>query len=121
MIKYAKIVDENTGLCEVGIGTNVDFYRSIGMTEMDVEQGWDNNWYLAGFMPVPPAPTIDEQKAKRAAAYLVEVDPITAHIQRLRDDEEPDEQRIAELIEERNQNVQKIKELYPYPEVEGGE
>lgn len=62
-----------------------------------------------------PAPSEEEQKEKRAQAYLLEVDPITAHIQRLRDDEEPDEQRIAELLEERAEKVAEIKERYPYP------
>lgn len=72
-----------------------------------------------------PAPTMEEQKEKRAAAYATEVDPITTHIQRLRDEAEPDENKIAALIGERNQKVQEIKERYPYPEseveIEGGE
>ena len=63
-----------------------------------------------------PAPTMEEQKEKRAQAYLVEVDPITAHIQRLRDEAEPDEQRIEELIEERAEKVAEIQARYPYPE-----
>lgn len=63
-----------------------------------------------------PAPTMEEQKEKRAQAYLTEVDPITAHIQRLRDEDEPDEQRIVELIEERAEKVTEIQERYPYPE-----
>lgn len=63
-----------------------------------------------------PAPTMEEQKEKRAQAYLVEVDPITAHIQRLRDEDEPDEQRIAELIEERAEKVAEIQAQFPYPE-----
>lgn len=63
-----------------------------------------------------PAPTMEEQKEKRAQAYLIEVDPITAHIQRLRDEAEPDEHRIAELIEERVEKVAEIKERFPYPE-----
>ena len=63
-----------------------------------------------------PAPTIEEQKEKRAIAYQQEVDPITAHIQRLRDEEEPDEEKIAELIEERAEKVDEIKERYPYTE-----
>lgn len=62
-----------------------------------------------------PAPTQEEQKEKRAQAYLLEVDPITAHIQRLRDDEEPDEEKIAELLQERTLKVQEIKDKYPYP------
>lgn len=68
-----------------------------------------------------PAPSVEEQKEKRAQAYLLEVDPITAHIQRERDEEEPDEEKIAALIEERNQKVAEIKERYPYPESEVGD
>lgn len=62
-----------------------------------------------------PAPTMEEQKEKRAQAYLVEVDPITAHIQRERDEAEPDEEKINELLQERALKVQEIKERYPYP------
>ena len=64
---------------------------------------------------VPP-PTQEEQEALRAEAYRVEVDPITCHIDRLKDEENPDEDRIAELKEERETKVQEIKERYPYPE-----
>lgn len=61
MIKYAKITNEQTGLCEVGIGTNAEFYQSIGMTELDVQQSdIDNSWYLAKKCPMKT----DEQKAK---------------------------------------------------------
>ncbi len=52
MLKYAKITDEQTGLCEVGIGTNTEFYQSIGMTEQDVLQSdIDGNWFLADKCP----------------------------------------------------------------------
>ena len=63
-----------------------------------------------------PLPTNEEQKQNRANAYQLEVDPITAHIQRLRDEEEPDEEKIAELIDERDAKVEEIKERYPYYE-----
>ena len=61
-------------------------------------------------------PTYDEQKQNRAAAYQQEVDPITAHIQRERDEEEPDEEKIAALIVERAEKVAEIQARYPYPE-----
>lgn len=64
---------------------------------------------------VPP-PTHEEQSEKRAEAYRIEVDPITSHIQRLRDAEEPDQEKIAELIAEREAKVLEIQERYPYPE-----
>ena len=67
MLKYAKIVNEETGLCEVGLGTNTSFYASIGMTEMEVEQAYNGEWYLKGYAPTKPEPTIEEQVAKLEA------------------------------------------------------
>lgn len=53
MIKYAKVINEQTGLCEVGIGTNSKFYKSIGMKEQDVLQSdIDGKWYLSDKCPM---------------------------------------------------------------------
>ena len=53
MIKYAKVINEQTGLCEVGIGTNTTFYKSIGMKEQDVSQSEiDGKWYLSDKCPM---------------------------------------------------------------------
>ena len=61
MIKYAQLINEETGLCSVGTGTNIEFYKSIGMVELDVQQSdIDNKWYLAEKCPMKT----DEQKAK---------------------------------------------------------
>lgn len=60
MIKYARIVDTQAGTVDVGAGTNTEFYKSIGMTEMDVEQSYDGQWYLMGYAPSPPEPTPEE-------------------------------------------------------------
>lgn len=52
MIKYAKVINNLSGLCETAEGSNIDFYKSIGMTQLDVEQSEkDNNWYLASKCP----------------------------------------------------------------------
>jgi len=52
MIKYAKVVNQETGLCEVGLGTNTEFYVSIGMEQLDVEQSEkDSQWYLSEKCP----------------------------------------------------------------------
>lgn len=52
MFKYAKLINEETGLCEIATGTNIDFYKSIGMTQQDVElSDVDNNWYLSEKCP----------------------------------------------------------------------
>lgn len=71
MLKYAKIIDENTGEVEVGIGTDVEFYESIGMELMDVEQGYDGGWYLAGKAPVKTV-----TKAELTAFVSAEADKI---------------------------------------------
>lgn len=67
MIKYAKITNQETKQCEVGIGTNTAFYESIGMTQMDVEQAYTGDWYMAGYAPQEPAPTEEETKQARIA------------------------------------------------------
>lgn len=59
MIKYAKITNEETGLCEVGLGTNIDVYKDFGMVELDVQQSdIDDEWYLTEKCPMKT----DEEK-----------------------------------------------------------
>ena len=60
---YAKIVNKETKACEVGTGTNTAFYKSIGMTEMEVEQAWNGNWYLKGYAPSKPQ-EVKEQEVR---------------------------------------------------------
>lgn len=71
MEKYAKVVDEDLGICSVGVGTNEAYYQSIGMSLMDVELGYDGNWYLAGKAPSEPIEDL-KQKAllKLESSYL---------------------------------------------------
>ena len=59
MKKFAKIIDKKNKICEVGLGIDIDFYISIGMTEQDVEQAWDGMWYLSGYAPQKPQEIID--------------------------------------------------------------
>ena len=66
MLKYAKIIDQNTKKCSVGLGTNTEFYESVGMTEMEVEEAYNGNWYVKGFAPEKPELTYAE---KRLAEY----------------------------------------------------
>lgn len=54
MKKYAKVTNKETKACEVGLGANIDFYQSIGMTEMDVEQAYNGQWYVKGYAPAEP-------------------------------------------------------------------
>ena len=76
MKKYAKIIDEETKLCEVGIGTNVEFYKSIGMTEMDVEQAYNGQWYVAGYAPEEPEKTYIEKRVSEYPDIAEQLDMI---------------------------------------------
>ena len=63
MFKYAKVINNETGLCNVGVGTNADFYKSIGMIELDVQQSdIDGAWYLKDKCPMKT----EQEKLKQA-------------------------------------------------------
>lgn len=61
--------------------------------------------------------TKEDVEAIRKRLYIVEVDPLTSQIQRLRDDEQTEEvkTKIADLIDKRKAIVVKIKTENPYP------
>ena len=88
----------------------VEYNHNQGYTIEETEET------LLAIQPEPYVPTDEEQKENRARAYAIEVDPITAHIQRLKDQNPIPEGEIAELIAERDAKVQEIKARYPYSE-----
>lgn len=100
MKHYAKIENAETKTVSVGTGTNHAFYESIGMTLMDVEQGYDGQWYVAGHAPVKPqevaeAEALEAAKAERAAAVAsitVEVDGMVF------DGDEKAQERMARTV-----------------------
>lgn len=118
MKKYAKVINEETKACEVGIGTNVEFYKSIGMTEMDVEQAYNGQWYVKGFAPVQPEPTIDEQNAvisdKRASEYARLIDPLHAEKQRKTVLGEWTEELESEYVAQVKALTKQIQDENPY-------
>lgn len=86
-------------------------FTSIDETDEIVEKV--GTYYLVG------AEAINEARRKlRAQAYLVEKDPITCHIQSLKDEEQTPEtiEEIELLKQERSEVVEAIKERYPYVE-----
>lgn len=97
---------------------NQEVAKSKGYPLVEVEEGEDGTLWEVGYVPAKPLPTNEEQKQNRANAYQQEVDPITSHIQRLRDEEQTEEviAKIEELKQERSDKVQEIKERYPYYE-----
>ena len=96
-----------------------DKERADFIVEYNHQKGYEiqeTDEVLLAIQPDPQVPTDEEQRQKRANAYAGEVDPITAHIQRLRDENPAPEGEIAELIAEREAKVEEIKERYPYLE-----
>ena len=77
MKKYVKITDEKTKKCgEVGLGTDVEFYKSIGMTEMEIEQAYDGSWYVKGYAPEKPVEMLQAEVREVRNSYLEKyVDP----------------------------------------------
>lgn len=69
MKKYAKVINSITKQCDVGLGTNVEYYKSIGMTEQEVEQAWNGQWYLEGYAPSKPQPTLEQQVVELEQKY----------------------------------------------------
>ena len=72
--KYTKVINETTKQCEVGIGTNANFYQSIGMTLQDVEQDYNGNWYLEGYAPEKPQELINQELIIEYKQYLNSTD-----------------------------------------------
>ena len=62
MKKYAKIINETTKECEVGLGTNTKFYESLDMEEINVEQAYNGNWYVEGYAPQKSETTYIENR-----------------------------------------------------------
>ena len=61
---FYKIVNENTKEVSVGLGTDTEFYESIGMIDGEVEQGYDGNWYLKGYVPQKPLEELKQEKIR---------------------------------------------------------
>ena len=71
---YAIIINEETKKVAVGTGTNVEFYKSVGMSEMEVEQAYDGSWYLKGYAPEKPIEQRKEEVRAVRNQYLEQTD-----------------------------------------------
>lgn len=81
----------------------------------DIETAYTGEKYLKGFAPKP---SNEYQSKEREKAYIAEVDPITSHISRLKDEEQTEEiiAEIEQLKAERTEKRNAIKERFPYYE-----
>ena len=116
MLKYAKIVNQETKRVDVGLGINAEFYKSIGMTEMNVEQAYNGSWYLEGYAPKKTLEELKVEKIKElkdnCKSYIFSIYPIDKQlniINPLNDYTEEDKQNMNIFIN-KNRNICKEKE-----------
>lgn len=118
-MKLHKIINNKTKQVELGYEEYKQFYLDNGFTYIEdnlLEQAYDGQWYLQGFAPTKPQATNEEIKTFRVQEYIVNIDPITAEISRLRDEEQTDKNiaEINNLLKLRKNKVEEIKNQYPY-------
>ena len=73
MLKYAKILNEETKEVSIALGKT----PPADYTEMDVEQAYTGSWYVEGYAPQPSIEYQNEQiRNQRQQRYSSESDPI---------------------------------------------
>ena len=113
---YAIITNKETKECSVGEGTNVNFYKSVGMVEMEVEKAYNGIWYVKGYAPQKPAPTREEIDALRVAYRQENIDDKTIARARKQANGTWTEANEAEYLALDAEVTAYIEENYPYPE-----
>ena len=80
MQKFARIINEETKQCDVGLGTNDTYYKRIGMSLMDVEQAYNGQWYLEGYAPEKPQEETKAERIQELKTKLAETDYVVIKI-----------------------------------------
>lgn len=80
MKKWAKVIDENLKICEVGAGTDGEYYRQLGYRYIDVEEAGNGMWYLKGYAPMLSCLTEKELKIEEIKKELSKYDYIGVKI-----------------------------------------
>lgn len=80
-IKYAKIINRETKEVQLGVGVNDEYYASIGMDPMDVEQAYNGKWYVKGYAPADPVTPV-QKKRNELIARLGKIDAKSARSMR---------------------------------------
>lgn len=116
MKKYVRI-DGKTGRClDIGEGSDIQFYKSIGFTEQEVEQSDINGyWYLKGYAPMKTAEEkAQEETERRMLEIKTELDALDK--KRIRAMCEPSEYaKGVSWLEYYNQQAQELRaELAEY-------
>lgn len=114
-IRYAKIINEDTKEVQIGVGCLPEYYEEIGMTEMEVEQAYNYRWYVSGYAPAEPEPTIDEKKMMVRGTRDNYIYDIEWRVSRYRDQVEM-QMPTSDTEETYRQILQYMQYLRDYPE-----
>ena len=111
MLKYSKIINEETKEVSIAIGSN----HPSDYTQMDVEQAYNGNWYLVGYAPEEPEPTHDEVSKMREEYRKEHIDSQTAMRSRKMANQTwtPEDER--EYLDLDAEVTAYIEEHFPYP------
>lgn len=112
--KYAKVINKETHEVQVGVGCPDKYYVEIGMKQMDVELAYNGLWYVAGKAPVPPKPTVDDQKNSMRYVRDMYINDIEWRVSRYRDQVEM-KTKTTDTHEEYVLILQYIQYLRDYP------
>ena len=72
MIRYAKLINAVTKECQVGFGNDEEFYKSIGMEKMEVEQSYNGAWFLKGYAPQKTKQEMIQEQIEELEARITE-------------------------------------------------
>lgn len=112
MLKYAKIINEEKQ-CEVGIGTNISYYKSLGMTETDVEQAWNGSWYIKGYAPEKPLDVQNKERVTELKAFLSSTDYVACKLTEAIDETELQDlkEKYQDILKKRREARAEINKL----------
>lgn len=76
MIKYVEIINKESGLVDIALGDDTEYYKSIGFEEHDVQQSdIDGHWYLTEKCPMKTDEEKEQEERERIAKlYLTGAD-----------------------------------------------
>ena len=110
---FYKIIDEKTKKVNIGLGTNIEFYKSIGMIEGEVERGFDGNYYLKGYAPQKPLEDLKEEKIlelrKNANDYILIQYPYYKQLNIIREGTEEEKNNMSSFIDGVRDKVKQLE------------
>ena len=77
---WAKIIDDEKKLVEVGLGDDSKYYETNGFTKMEVAEGSDGRWYVKGYEPGHSIPSSKQKRINELKKLLAQWDYVGVKI-----------------------------------------